>query len=52
VFDHIVSKPSTQTLMFPGRTSPLCDSEDVKREDRLSDSVGSSHRHSYISFLF
>ncbi len=24
VFDHMTSKPSAQTLMFPGRGSPLC----------------------------
>jgi hypothetical protein len=28
--DHMASKPSTQTLMFPGRTNPLCVSEVVK----------------------
>jgi hypothetical protein len=45
--DHMTSNPSTQTLMFPGRGSPLCSSEVVKMlvaltrgEDRLSDSVG------------
>ncbi len=30
--DHMTSKPSTQTLMFPVRASPLCASEVVKMQ--------------------
>ena len=49
--DHMASKPSTQTLMFPGRATVMCfrGRENAvaltRGEDRLSDSVTSVWRH-------
>jgi hypothetical protein len=39
--DHMTSKPSTQTLMFPERASPLCASEDVKMDTLGTSLTGS-----------